>query len=130
VPASAPTAGPTVGQYLLLTLLLRAYEPWSRAATGRWFGRDCFLRLVWSAPHRVSSAPIPANLRHLAAAALQKRIERALAQRLVREGLRPSLLLWDLPNGVSQIEEGRSFRRPVTPRIAATAATRSEPVSG
>jgi hypothetical protein len=31
------TPGFSVGQYLLLCILARALEPWSKAATGRWF---------------------------------------------------------------------------------------------
>ena len=103
------TPGLTIGQYLLLTILARAYEPWSKAATGRWFERDCYLRFLWTVSHRVASDTILANLRRLADPAVQKRIEHALAQRLVREGLRPSLLLWDLTNWSNYIEEGEEL---------------------
>ena len=104
--------GFTIGQYLLLSILARAYEPWSKAATGRWFYRDSFLRFLWKAPHKVNSANILANLRHLADTTVQNRIEFALAQKLVAKGLRPSRLFWDVTNHSTYLEEGEDLPRP------------------
>ena len=107
-----PYPGLSVGQYLLLTLLARAYEPWSKAATGRWFDRESFLRFLWKTPHRVHGGSILANLRRLAEPGVQKRVERAVAQRLVAQGHRPSRLFWDVTNHSTYIEEGETLPTP------------------
>jgi transposase len=104
--------GFTIGQYLLLSILARAYEPWSKAATGRWFYRDSFLRFLWKAPHKVNSANILSNLRHLADGAVQNRIEFAVAQKLVARGMRPSRLFWDVTNHSTYLEEGEDLPQP------------------
>ena len=107
-----PTPGLSVGQYLLLTILARSLEPWSKAATGRWFDRDCFLRFLWKVPHRVDSHNILANLRHLSERAVQHRIEHAVAEKLVAQGFRPRRLFWDLTNYSTYIEEGEELPQP------------------
>ncbi len=60
------TPGLSVGQCLLMTILARAHEPWSKAATGRWFSRECYLKFLWDIPHRLTSKNILTNLHHLA----------------------------------------------------------------
>ena len=105
------TPGLSVGQYLLLTILARAHQPWSKAATGRWFSRDCYLKFLWDVPHRLTSRNILANLRHLADPQVQRRIEMALAEKLVKRGLRPSTLFWDVTNTSNYIEEGEELPR-------------------
>ena len=98
--------GFSVGQYLLLCIVARILEPWSKAATGRWFYRKSFLRFVWDAPHAVNSQNILANLRALSDLQVQRRIEEAFTQTLVERGLRPRLLLWDASNWSTYIEQG------------------------
>ena len=102
-------SGFSVGQYLLLCILARALEPWSKAATGRWFYRKSFLRFVWDAPHQINSENILSNLRQLANLQVQRRIEEAFTKTLVERGLRPSLLLWDTTNWSNYIEEGETL---------------------
>lgn len=106
------TPGFTVGQYALLTILARALEPWSKAATGRWFYRKSFLRFVWDAPHRLNSQNLLSNLDHLADLAVQKRIEEAFTRTLVERGLRPSQVFWDGTNWSTYIEHGESLPHP------------------
>jgi transposase len=103
------TPGFSVGQYLLLCILARALEPWSKAATGRWFYRKSFLRFVWDAPHEVNSQNILSNLRQLSDLQVQRRIEESFTSALVERGLRPSLLLWDASNGSPYIEKGETL---------------------
>ena len=106
------TPGFSVGQYLLLSILARSLEPWSKAATGRWFYRKSFLKFVWDAPHELNSENILSNLRHLASLRIQREIEEALTRKLVVRGLRPSLLLWDASNWSSYIEQGETLPHP------------------
>ena len=106
------TPGFSVGQYLLLSILARSLEPWSKAATGRWFYRKSFLKFVWDAPHELNSENILSNLRHLANLRVQREIEEALTRKLVERGLRPSLLLWDASNWSSYIEQGETLPHP------------------
>ena len=103
------TSGFSVGQYLLLCILARALEPWSKAATGRWFYRKSFLRFVWDAPHQINSENILANLRELADLQVQQRIEAAFTKTLIERGLRPSLLLWDVSNWSNYIEQAETL---------------------
>ena len=103
------TQGFSVGQYLLLCIVARILEPWSKAATGRWFYRKSFLRFVWDAPHEVNSQNILANLRELSDLQVQRRIEEAFTKTLVERGLRPSLLLWDASNWSTYIEKGETL---------------------
>jgi transposase len=106
------TPGFTVGQYALLTILARALEPWSKAATGRWFYRKSFLRFLWDAPHRLNSQNLLANLDRLADVAVQKRIEGAFTRTLVERGLRPSQVFWDGTNWSTYVEHGERLPRP------------------
>ena len=106
------TPGFSVGQYLLLAILARSLEPWSKAATGRWFYRKSFLRFVWDAPHELNSQNILANLRHLADLQVQRRIEEAFTHTLVARGLTPSLLFWDASNWSTYIEKGENLPHP------------------
>ena len=99
-------SGLSVGQYAMVTILGRAHAPWSKAATGRWWDRECFLRFVWNVPSRVNSYNLLHNLRRLADPGVQARIEHALSERLIQEGLKPSRLFWDLTNWSNYIEEG------------------------
>ena len=103
------TQGFSVGQYLLLCILARSLEPWSKAATGRWFYRKSFLRFVWDAPHEVNSDTILSNLRQLADLQVQRRIEESFTKTLVERGLRPSLLFWDVTNWSNYIEKGETL---------------------
>ena len=103
------TQGFSVGQYLLLCILARDLEPWSKAATGRWFYRKSFLRFLWDAPHEINSENILSNLRELADLQVQRRIEEAFTKTLVERGLRPSLLLWDVSNWSNYIEQGETL---------------------
>ena len=106
------TPGFSVGQYALLTILARAVEPWSKAATGRWFYRKSFLRFVWDAPHQLNSQNILSNLDHLAETPVQKRIEEAFTRLLVERGLRPSQIFWDGTNWSTYIEKGEELPKP------------------
>ncbi len=105
------TPGLSVGQYLLMTILARAHEPWSKAATGRWFSRECYLKFLWDVPHRLTSKNILTNLHHLGDPQVQRRIEMAFAEKLVKRGLRPSTLFWDVTNTSNYIEEGEELPR-------------------
>jgi transposase len=106
------TPGFSVGQYALLTILARAVEPWSKAATGRWFYRKSFLRFVWDAPHQLNSQNILSNLDRLADTPVQKRIEEAFTRLLVARGLRPSQIFWDGTNWSTYIEKGEELPKP------------------
>lgn len=107
--AQKRTSGFSVGQYLLLCILARALEPWSKAATGRWFYRKSFLRFDWDAPHEVNSENILSNLRGPADLQVQRRIEEAFTKTLIERGLRPDLLLWDVSNWSNYIEQAETL---------------------
>ncbi len=106
------SGGLTVGQHLLLAILARAHEPWSKAATGRWFDRECFLKFRWSPSHPVNAYNLLGNLRRLAEVPVQRRIEEAFTRTLVQRGLRPSTLFWDVTNHSNFGEEGENLPRP------------------
>lgn len=106
------TPGFSVGQYALLTILARAVEPWSKAATGRWFYRKSFLRFVWDAPHQLNSQNILSNLDRLADLSVQRRVEEAFTRLLVERGLRPSQIFWDGTNWSTTIEKGEELPHP------------------
>ena len=106
------TPGFSVGQYALLTILARVVEPWSKAATGRWFYRKSFLRFVWDAPHQLNSQNILSNLDRLADLSVQRRVEEAFTRLLVERGLRPSQIFWDGTNWSTTIEKGEELPHP------------------
>lgn len=104
--------GLSLDQYLLLSILARAYEPWNKAATCRWFYRDSFLRFLRKAPDKVNSSNILSNFRHLADTTVLGRFEFTLALKLVVNGLRPSHLFWDVTNASTYLEDGEDLPRP------------------
>lgn len=115
------TPGFSVGQYLLHCILARSLEPWSKAATGRWFYRKSFLKFAWEAPHEINSQNILSNLRELADLQVQRRIEESFTKGLVGRGLRPSFIFWDASNWSTYIERGRPSLTPERRRTCATA---------
>jgi transposase len=106
------TPGFSVGAVSLITIPARAVEPWSKAATGRWFYRKSFLRFVWDAPHQLNSQNILSNLDHLADLPVQKRVEEAFTRLLVERGLRPSQIFWDGTNWSTYVEKGEELPKP------------------
>lgn len=92
------SAGPSVGQYLLLATINRCVAPASKVKLGRWYAKTVLRRLVGLEVRPLSSQRFWDNMDRVDEEALGK-IERELAQRAVqRFGLDLRCLLFDATN--------------------------------
>jgi len=99
--------GLTVGEYLLLIILGRASGPISKNKTAEWF-HDSFLDILWSFPHKLNTNNLTNQMDYITDEVMKK-IEDDIAEKLVKHGIKPSILFFDTTNFFTYIEHGEDI---------------------
>ena len=99
--------GLTVGEYLRLIILGRAYGPLSKNKTADWF-YNSFLNIILSFPHKLNTNNFVNQMDYLTDDAMEK-IQNDIGRRLIELGVKPSTIFFDTTNFFTYIEKGEDL---------------------
>jgi transposase len=95
--------GLTVGQYLLIQIMGRAEEKYSRQAISEWFPSNP-LKIWFYRRYKSNAQNFLNQLDYVGDEISIRAIEDALCSRLIEMGLKPSILFWDTSNFFTEIQ--------------------------
>lgn len=98
--------GLTVGEYMLIIIMGRSERPVSKQGMQDWFANSC-MSLLWSFKHSLSSQNFLNHMKRLDE--IKDKVEKDLAETLLKKGLVPTTLIWDRTNFYTHIEHGESL---------------------
>jgi len=102
--------GLTVGEYMLLIILGRAYRPISKNKTVEWFD-ESILSMIWSFPHKLNTKNFTNHMEYLDKDGVMEKIEDDIGFMLVKLGIRPSTIFFDTSNFFTYIEESKELAK-------------------